>query len=434
MSKPKQKEPDTKAPKDKHAPAGKKEVPSEKKAAKAPKPAQAIIDLDYLQQILLKLLSIHSPSGYTDPIVRELCRDLEDLGLDYELTRRGAVRATLPGRAYSPDRAIVSHVDTLGAQVNALKENGRLALAPVGTWSSRFAEGARVSVYTDETIHRGTILPLKASGHVYNDEIDTQPTSWDHVELRVDEDATSREDLEKLGVNIGDFVGVDSQAEFLSNGYLNTRHLDDKAGVAAMLTAAKYLKDHKIELPVECHLLFTISEELGSGASAVLHGDVAEMVSIDNGTVAPGQNSKEKGATIAMADSSGPFDFHLTHHLLNVCDNNAIPHQRDVFKYYRCDSASALEAGNDIRTALIAFGVDSSHGYERTHLDALAAVTRLIIAYSQTHLVYKKQKKSMTSIKDFPKVRVTDVELTQLEQTESTAQIPPPATDAPKTK
>lgn len=383
------------------------------------------IDTDYLQQVLLRLLGIHSPAGYTDPIVRVLCRELEDLGLSYELTRRGAVRATLPGRAYSPDRAIVGHLDTLGAIVKSLKDNGRLELVPVGTWSARFAEGARVSIYTDKTVYRGTILPLKASGHTYNDQVDTQPNSWENVELRIDEDASDRADLEKLGVQIGDFVGVDAQAEILQNGYINSRHLDDKAGVAAMLAAAKFLLEQKIELPVECHLLFTISEEVGSGASAVLHGDVAEMVSVDNGTVAPGQNSQERGVTIAMADSTGPFDYHLTHHLLNLCAKHKIPHQRDVFRYYRCDSASALEAGNDIRTGLIAFGVDASHGYERTHLDALACVARLIAAYAQSHLIYKKQKKHLTSIKDFPKVRVTDVPLTQLEQTESQAQVPP---------
>lgn len=388
------------------------------------------IDTDYLQQVLLRLLSIHSPTGYTDPIVRELCTELDALGLSYELTRRGAVRATLPGRAYSPDRALVGHVDTLGALVKALKPNGRLELVPVGTWSARFAEGARVSVYTDKTVYRGTILPLMASGHTYNDKIDTQPSIWENVELRLDEDAARADDLHDLGVNVGDFVGVDAQAELLPNGYLNSRHLDDKAGVAAILTAAKFLLDNKIELPVECHLLFTISEEVGSGASAVLHGDVAEMVSIDNGTVAPGQNSSEKGATIAMADSTGPFDYHLTHHLLNLCRKGKIAHQRDVFRYYRCDSASALEAGNDIRTALVTFGVDASHGYERTHLDALACVTRLIVAYAQSPLIYQKQRKSLNSLKDFPKVRVTDVPRTQLEQTESQAQVPPPASAA----
>jgi len=389
------------------------------------KPIQ--LDTQYLEGLLLRLLSIHSPSGYTDPIVREVCQELDALGIPYELTRRGAIRATLSGRAYSPDRAIVTHLDTLGAMVKSIKPNGRLRVVPVGTWSPRFAEGARVSVYTDKTVYRGTLLPLKASGHTYNEEVDVQPSSWENLELRVDEKIKGPEDAEKLGIHVGDFVGVDSRPEILQNGFINARHLDDKAGVATLLATAKYIVEHKIDLPVECHLIFTISEEVGSGASAILHGDVAEMVSIDNGTVAEGQNSSEHGVTVAMADSSGPFDYHLTHHLLNLCRKHNIPHQRDVFKYYRCDSASALEAGNDIRTALLAFGVDASHGYERAHLDALCAIGELLVQYMQHHLIYRGQKKSLGSLSDFPKTKKTEVPITQVEQTESVSQVPPPS-------
>ena len=384
-----------------------------------------LIDRTYLQRMLLHLLGVHSPTGYTDPIVREVCNELDQLGIQYEITRRGAIRATLRGRTYSPDRALVTHLDTLGAMVRQNKANGRPAVVPVGHWSPRFAEGARVSLYTDETIYRGTLLPLKASGHTYNEKIDTQPVSWDNLELRIDEDARSREDLDRLGVQIGDFIGVDARPEILCNGYVNARHLDDKAGVAALLTVAKYISDNAIELPVECHLLFTISEEVGSGASAVLHGDVAEMVSIDNGTIAPSQNSSEQGVTIAMADSTGPFDYHLTHHLLGLCQSLGIDYERDIFHHYRCDGASAVEAGNDIRSGLVAFGVDASHGYERTHLNALDSVCQLVIAYAQSNLVYHKQKGLLGRIEDFPPTLKKEVPLTRLEQRESRAQVPP---------
>lgn len=383
------------------------------------------IDTAYMQQILQRLLAIHSPTGYTDPVVREVCTELDKLGIHYELTRRGAIRATLHGRAYSPDRAIVCHLDTLGAMVKEIKPNGRLAVVPVGHWSSRFAEGARVSVYTDSTIYRGTLLPLMASGHTYNDKVDTQPTTWDHLELRIDAAVSNAEEAAALGIHVGDFVGIDSNAEFLANGFINSRHLDDKAGVACLLAAAKFLHESEMELPVECHLLFTISEETGSGASAVLHGDVAEMVSIDNGTVAPGQNSSETGVTIAMADSTGPFDYHLTHHLLSLCRTNDIPHQRDIFRYYRCDSASAIEAGNDIRSALITFGVDASHGYERTHIDALTSVARLVVAYASSHLVHQRQSAALGDLSNFPEVRSTPVPLTVLEPSKNHLQIPP---------
>ena len=387
------------------------------------------IDSDYLQEMLLRLLRIHSPTGYTDPIVREICSELDDLGVSFELTRRGAIRSTLPGAKGSPDRAIIAHLDTLGAMVAELKDNGRLRMVPVGTWSARFAEGARVSIFTDDTIIRGTILPLKASGHIFDTEIDTQPSGWENLELRVDAEIRGREDLEKMGLRVGDFIGIDAMAEALPNGFINSRHLDDKAGVAALLAAVKCIKENDLSLPVDLHVLFTISEEVGSGASAVLHGDVAEMVSIDNGTCGPGQSSREFGATIVAADSSGPFDYHLTHHLLHLCQNLDIPHQRDIFRHYRCDSASALDAGNDIRTALVSFGVDASHGYERTNLHSLVSVARLITAYARSEMIFERQQDPLGGLQAFPKTRRVGVDSVIQEGSERIVQETPDSTE-----
>lgn len=370
----------------------------------------ASIDGDYLLRVLLRLLSIHSPAGYTDPVVRAVCDELEQLGIEFELTRRGAIRATLPGKTSCTDRAIVGHVDTLGAMVKTIKDNGRLSIVPIGTWSARFAEGARVSIFTDSALYRGTILPLKASGHIYNDEIDTQPVSWENLEVRIDSRAASREATLELGIRTGDFIGVDSCAEIVDDGFINARHLDNKAGVAAMLAAMKALAEAQTPLPVECHMLFTISEETGSGASAVLHGDVAEMVSVDNGTCGHGQESFEHGVTIAMGDSTGPFDYHLTRRLITLCRDQGLPHRRDVFRYYRCDSASAVEAGNDIRTALITFGVDASHGYERTHREALEHTARLIALYAQTPLIFSSQP-ALGPLEAFPITRIVEVDV-----------------------
>ncbi|MGD9388402.1 MAG: osmoprotectant NAGGN system M42 family peptidase, partial [Gammaproteobacteria bacterium] len=164
------------------------------------------IDLDYLQEVLVDLLQIPSPAGFTDEAVRYTLGQLDALGIPVEITRRGAIRADLKGAQGSPDRAIVTHLDTIGAIAADLKDNGRLELLPVGTWSSRFAEGARASVYTDSGSYRGTIMPIKASGHAYNLEIDSLPVSWESVELRLDEECFTRADLLRLGLNRGDFV------------------------------------------------------------------------------------------------------------------------------------------------------------------------------------------------------------------------------------
>jgi peptidase M42 family hydrolase len=359
------------------------------------------IDLAYLRRTLRELLAIPSPTGYTDGIVADCCERLESLGIDYEVTRRGAIRARIAGERRRPARALIGHLDTLGAQIRMLKDNGRAEVVPIGHWSSRFAEGARCTVLTRGGTYRGTILPLKASGHTFGPEIDTQPVAWTQVELRFDIDVAGRADLEAHGVQIGDHIAIDPQPEFLANGYINSRHLDDKAGVAAMFAALRALAKKDVQVPVDTYFLFSIAEEVGVGASMALHGDIASLVAIDNGTTAPGQNSAEKGVTISMADSNGPFDYHLTNKLIDLCTEFDVPFQRDVFRHYRSDSASAIEAGNDIRTALVTFGIDASHGYERIHVDALHAVARLLTLYVQSPVEIQRDTKVLGSLEGF---------------------------------
>ncbi|MDN2565865.1 osmoprotectant NAGGN system M42 family peptidase [Aquibium sp. A9E412] len=379
------------------------------------------IDVDYLREQLRALLSIDSPTGYTDTIVRHCTQELERLGLEPELTRRGAIRAVWRGERREAARAIIAHLDTLGAQVKNVRDNGRLELVPVGHWSARFAEGARVTIYTEKGSYRGTILPLKASGHTFNDAVDEMDVGWEHVEVRIDAITWNRADTRALGIEIGDFVAVDPQPEFLDNGFINARHLDDKAGVAIALAALQAMRREKAVTPVDTYWLFTIAEEVGVGAASIVTPEIASMVTIDNGTSAPGQNSSEFGVTVAMADQAGPFDYHLTKKLVDLCRDEDIRYQKDVFRYYRSDSASAIEAGHDIRTALIAFGVDASHGYERIHTHALRSVAELVTAYVTSPLEIERDVEELSDLEGF-----TEQPTEAAEQPERPARLPDP--------
>lgn len=367
-----------------------------------------LVDEKYLLDVLARLMHVPSPSGMTDDIVRLVCDELDLLQVEYELTRRGAIRALLKGQAAKPRRAIISHLDTLGAMVKNLKPNGRLSIVPIGNWSSRFAEGARVTIHSDgDRKTSGTVLPLKASGHTYNTEVDKQPSSWENLEVRVDERTPSICSLWETGIRVGDFISFYHNLEISESGFINSRFLDDKAGVASMLTAIKTIRKNNITPALNSSLLFTISEEVGIGASHVLRGNVAEMVSIDNGAIAPGQNTCEFGATIAMMDSSGPFDLHLTKHLVDICIEENIEFSRDVFLHYRSDAAAALEAGNDIRTALICFGLDASHGYERVHVASLLSITNLVISYLKSPPMFNKDINVIGLEEEYPLIRTS---------------------------
>lgn len=376
----------------------------------AQNPAALPLDLKYLQQVLWELLEIPSPTGRTDHVTQYMGERLSALGIPFSLTRRGAINGYLEGeRPHGADRAIVVHTDTIGGMVKRLKENGRLELKPIGTHSARFAEGAHVRVFTDDLdrVITGQVLPLKASGHRYNDDVDVQGVGWPQVEVRVDEPVSTIDDLRALGIDVGDFVAFLPMPTITDNGYVKSRHLDDKAGVAAVLTAFKAVIDAGLRPPVTAHLLVTCTEEIGHGASHGLDPDVAEIVSVDAAVVAPGQQSREDAATVAMGDGVGPFDYHLTRKLTSLAAEHGVEVVRDVFDHYRSDVAAAIEAGANARVALLGFGVDATHGHERTHLDALAHLAQLICLYLQTDLVFPEwDAEPAGELADFPSLAV----------------------------
>jgi peptidase M42 family hydrolase len=368
-------------------------------------PSALPVDEAWMLDTLLHLLRTPSPSGRTDAVMQLVGDLLTEIGVPFELTRRGALAAWLPGDSAALDRAVVVHADTIGCMVRALKDNGRLAVIPVGTFSARFAEGARVTIFSDGTDgpHTGTILPLKASGHAFGDEVDRQGIGWDHVEVRVDARARRAGDLEALGFQVGDFVALDAVPEVTERGFIVSRHLDGKAGMAAALAVAKAIVDHEVVLPHRAKLLVTIAEEVGHGASHGLDEEVAEMISVDNAVCAPGQHSIEHGVTIPMADITGPFDYHLTRRLCRLCERAGIPFARDTFPWYRSDVAAAIEAGAGTRAALVAFGVDSSHGWERTELASIRAVAELLGRWLQTPLTFERWDATpLGPLREFP--------------------------------
>ncbi|MDG4771026.1 osmoprotectant NAGGN system M42 family peptidase [Solwaraspora sp. WMMD792] len=373
-------------------------------------PAPLKLDLDYLQQVMLELLDIPSPSGRTDHVQQYVGERLSALGIPFTVTRRGALSASLCGpRTTGADRAIVVHTDTIGGMVKRLKENGRLELKQIGTHSARFAEGAHVRVYTDslDRVITGQVLPLKASGHRYNEDVDLQGVGWEQVEVRVDEPVTDIAGLRALGIDVGDFVAMLPAPTITPSGYVKSRHLDDKAGVAAVLTAVKAMVDAGQQPPVTAHLLITCTEEVGHGASHGLDPDVAEIVSVDAAVVAPGQQSREDAATLAMGDGVGPFDYHLTRKLAGLAADHGVDLVRDVFDYYRSDVAAAVEAGAHARVALLGFGVDATHGHERTHLEGLRHLTQLLCLYLQSELVFPEwDAEPDGDLADFPSLAV----------------------------
>jgi putative aminopeptidase FrvX len=198
--------------------------------------------------------------------------------------------------------------------------------------------------------------------------------------VRLDVRSASVEETRAAGVEVGDFVAFDPRVE-VSAGFIRSRHLDDKACVACILAAVKALSEAGLQPAQKTHLLISNYEEVGHGAAAGIPPEVAELLTVDMAAIGEGQASDEFHATLCVKDSGGPYHHGLSQRLRRLAEAHAIPYKVDIYPYYGSDGEAFWHAGGDTAVALIGPGVDASHSYERTHLEALLATTNWIMAY-----------------------------------------------------
>jgi putative aminopeptidase FrvX len=345
-------------------------------------PTMIQIDTEYLKEQLSTLLNIPSPTGYTEQAVQWVSSSLKELGLQPNITLKGGVTVQFKGESKTCPRALTAHIDTLGAMVKEIKSNGRLLLTKIGGFSWNTVEGEDCQIFTREgkTI-RGSLLIAQASGHIYGEKVGKMEREDANMEVRIDERTSSEQETQALGIGPGDFVAFEPRTVFTENGFIRSRYLDDKAGTVCILAAIKTLMDAE-QLPAQqTTILFSNYEEVGHGAASGFPPDIQELVAVDMAVVGEGQNSDEFHTTICAKDSRGPYHYALTKHLQEIADSSGIPYKVDIYPFYGSDGEAFWLAGGDARVALIGPGVDASHNYERTHMDALAATTKLIIAY-----------------------------------------------------
>lgn len=342
------------------------------------------MDVQYIAKKVVELCQIPSPTGFSFQAIAYVEQELNRLGVATRRTPKGALLATLPGKDTQHHRALASHVDTLGAMVKEIKPNGRLKLTRIGGYSCQTIEGEYVRVHTrDGRVITGTVLVTKASTHVHGQEHYNQERNEENMEVRLDERVQNREQVEALGIRVGDFISLDPRTTLTPSGFIKSRHLDDKACAGVLLGLAKAIQEQQIPLAATTHLFFSNYEEVGHGAAGAFPPETTELVALDMAAVGKGQSSDEYSVTICVKDSSGPYDYELSHRLQDIAEEKGIPHQVDIYPYYGSDASAALRAGGQFRTALVGPGIDASHSFERCHLDALKHTAELMLAYLQ---------------------------------------------------
>lgn len=333
---------------------------------------------DYILDFATKLLSIPSPSGYTKEVIAFVEKEAKALGYHAYKTKKGNLIISVEG---STDKTLglSGHVDTLGAMVRSITATGNLKFTPIGgpIWPTLDGEYCQIRT-RDNVTYTGTFLSTSPAVHVFKDA-STKDRNPEHMQVRIDELVSSKEDTLKLGIAPGDFIFFDPKTTITKSGFIKSRFLDDKISVSILFGLLKYLKDNQMVPTPNINVIISTYEEVGHGASYI--PEVDEMIAVDMGCIGDDLSCTENQVSICCKDSSGPYDYEITSKLVKISKENNIDYATDIYPYYGSDVSAAYRAGNDIKGALIGPGVHASHGMERTHKSALQNTLNLLINY-----------------------------------------------------
>lgn len=335
---------------------------------------------DETLSFLKDLLLINSPTGYANHAIKFLKDTVEGIGYTTETTPKGNLIVHVEGEDNTRTRGLSGHVDTLGLMVRSINDDGTLSLTKLGGPLTPTLDGEYCDIITrDEKVYTGTILSNSPSIHVHKDAA-TKERDIDNLVVKLDERVESKEDVQKLGIQNGDIVAYDPKVVVTDAGFIKSRFLDDKASVAVLVSILTALKEENIVPVTNLKFIFTTYEEVGHGASWIPE-DITELLAVDMGCIGLDLDCTEYDVSICAKDSSGPYDYNLTTALINYAKHKNLDYAVDIYPMYGSDASAALRGGSNIKAALIGPGVSSSHGMERTHVDALKNTFELIKEY-----------------------------------------------------
>jgi len=197
----------------------------------------------------------------------------------------------------SPRVMLAGHIDEIGLQITHIDAEGYLYVAEIGGWDPQVLVGQRVSILT--TVGAVTGVIGKKAIHLIEQEERAKASKT--KSLWVDVGATSKGDVEKMGIRVGDPMVLAQGMVRLGKDRIASRAVDDRIGAYVVLEAARLLAKSKGKPKASAIAVATVQEEIGySGGGArtsayALEPHVAIVVDVTFSTDVPDIDKKELG-------------------------------------------------------------------------------------------------------------------------------------------
>ena len=282
---------------------------------------------------------------------------------DYLVDNYGSVAAIInPKAAYKG--VIEAHADEIGWAVQYITEDGFIYVGRIGGSDHIIAPSKRVNIHTASGIVKAVF-----GWPAIHTRIGNKEEAPDGKNIFLDAGCTSKKEIEKMGVRIGDPVTFDDDF-FVMNNYFVGRAIDNRIGGFMIAQVARLLQEQKVKLPFALYIVNSVQEEVGlRGAEMMAHTikpDVAIITDVTHDSNTPmiskvmqGDIKVGRGPVLTKGAS---VHNKLLQLLCETADAQKIPYQRDfASRSTGTDTDAFAYANGGIPSSLIALPLRYMH-------------------------------------------------------------------------
>ncbi len=236
----------------------------------------------------------------------------------------------------------MAHMDEIGYEVKKIEDDGRLQVDVLGGGYPQYFLGHVVLVHKKDGSKVGGVLELPAGWEKAGFEFPSSPRSMDEP-AHVYVGTQTKEETEKLGIAVGDFVTIPKEYRPLLGTRANARSFDDRVGCAALIEAVNAIGP---DLPGrDVTFVWSTEEEVGlKGAAAFAEQAAKEgrvpdfvfaidtFVSSDSPLESKrfGDAEVGKGFVVRAVDNSNIVPLQYVDRVVALAKENGIPAQYGV--------------------------------------------------------------------------------------------------------
>ncbi len=283
-------------------------------------------------------------------------RELSKVSDEIITDKLGGIFGVKKGPIGAPVIMIAGHMDEVGAMVIGIKDNGLLKIKAIGGLDGAVYQSQHMNVYTDS----GSVIPgvtVTMPPHLLRDGDQKQPsTKFD--DLLVDVGASSKKDVQKLGIQVGDMIVSSNEFKLTADKKkIISKAIDNRWGCYMAIELLKELKDVKLSCTVIAGA--NVQEEIGlrgaTVATKMVEPDV--FIALDAspaGDRYPGEQfgALGEGFLLRVLDRVTVMHQGMKVVMKEIASKEKLPYQ-DFYSAGGTDAGAAQYAGSGVIVATI---------------------------------------------------------------------------------